>query len=236
MTEALLADAKLDVVACAIDTRPEEGTAAKLTRNLRQGRGGYVLVMALRALFGGRDRNEGETTAALMRERNVPTLLLDDSRSDEQTQDVAELAPGVLVLIAGFGIIGEPLLSLAPHGVLAYHHGDMRRYRGMPPAFWELFNDETEMGVTVQRLSPGLDDGAPVVERSFAIGPRDMLTAVEERIYDGSIDMMRDALHALARAREAPARLASYGDVYTLPNLREWVRFQAKMARRRWRA
>ena len=106
-----------------------------------------------------------------MRERNVPTLLLDDSRSDEQTQDVAELAPDVLVLIAGFGIIGEPLLSLAPHGVLAYHHGDMRRYRGMPPAFWELFNDETEMGVTVQRLSPGLDDGALSSRGASPSGP-----------------------------------------------------------------
>lgn len=39
--------------------------------------------------------------------------------------------------------------------MLSYHHGDMRRYRGQPPGFWELYNGEREIGVTVQRLAAG---------------------------------------------------------------------------------
>jgi methionyl-tRNA formyltransferase len=74
------------------------------------------------------------------------------------------LRPDLLLLIGGFGIIKAPLLDLAPQGVLSYHHGDMREYRGQPPAFWELYNGEKPNRVTVQRLSPGIDCGQPIVE------------------------------------------------------------------------
>ena len=35
----------------------------------------------------------------------------------------------------------------------------------MPPAFWELYNGEKEMGLTVQKLSVNLDSGSPLVEK-----------------------------------------------------------------------
>ncbi len=236
VVETLLADESVHVLACAVDARPRRTMRTTLLRNLRHGRGGYVAVMAVKGLIRRRRQAATATTEQLMGEHEITTLLLDDPGHPDQAQQLSGLAPDALVLISGFGIIKEPILSLAPHGVLAYHHGDLRRYRGMPPAFWELYNDETEIGVTVQRLSPGLDDGAPVVEKRFAIGRQDTLTDVKQRLYDGSIGMMCDALHAAARASEAPARLASYGDIYTLPNLRQWLRFQIKMARRRWLA
>lgn len=227
--ESLLADEAIDVRACAIDTRRRPGAREKLARNLRQGRGGYVVVMAGSVIAGKLRRGGREPTEAFARVRGITTLAVADP---SRPAALAELEPDALVLLDGFGIVEEPLLSLAPHGVISYHHGNMRRYRGMPPAFWELYNGESEIGVTVQRLSPGIDDGAPIVERSFPIGPRDSLKAVEKRIFNGSVEMMREALNALA-AGATPERLERYGEVYTLPNLRQWLRFQALMARRR---
>ena len=52
----------------------------------------------------------------------------------------------VLCLIEGYGIIKRPLLEITNFGVFSYHHGDMKFYRGMLPAFWELYNGETRMG------------------------------------------------------------------------------------------
>ncbi|MGI9657553.1 MAG: formyltransferase family protein [Gaiellaceae bacterium] len=229
----LFAEPRLEILACAIDSRPQAGTRAKLMRNLRQGRGGFVIVMAANTVLAKLRGGSGEAVAteSFMAEHGVPAIAIDDPTDEHAVAEISSLAPDALVLIAGFGIVKEPLLSLAPQGVLSFHHGDMRSYRGMPPAFWELFNEEAEMGVTVQRLSPGVDDGAPIVEKSFAIGPRERLASLERRIFGGSVEMMREALLALAGG-EAPTRLDSYGDVYTLPNLRQWLRFQAKMARR----
>ena len=59
---------------------------------------------------------------------------------------IARRTPDVLLRIGGFGIVKEPLLSLCRAGVLSYHHGDMRRYRGQPPAFWELYHGERSIG------------------------------------------------------------------------------------------
>ena len=107
-------------------------------------------------------------------------------------------------MIGGFGILKPPLLDLAPQGTLSYHHGDMRRYRGQPPAFWELYNGERSIGVTVQRLSPGIDCGQPIAERLFPIREDDTLRSLSNRIFAGSADMMIEAVRRLQEASFEP--------------------------------
>lgn len=103
----------------------------------------------------------------------------------------------VLILIGGFGIIKEQLLTITPLGVLAYHHGNMRKYRGIPPAFWELYNNEMEMGVTIQVLAPGLDCGIPIEEKSIEIRPKDSYKSLKNRAFKESENLMYDALRKL---------------------------------------
>jgi methionyl-tRNA formyltransferase len=155
------------------------------------------------------------------------------------SSDVIELVRNnnldVLLLVGGFGIIKEPLLSITPLGVLSYHHGDMRAYRGMPPAFWELYNGEKEMGVTVQVLAPGLDCGIPIEEKSICIQPKDSLKTLKIRAFKESESMMYDALRKLSNPDFKPNRIEKFGKVYTLPNLRQWLILNTKVLWRKMR-
>lgn len=219
-----------EAVAAVVDQRPPTPLTRKLKNHLRRGRGGYVAVMALRSLVGR--RTPRIDAHDFLRRRGVPTLDTDDPYSDRTIGRIAEGAPDVLLLINGFGIVKEPLLGLAPHGVLSYHHGDMRAYRGQPPAFWELYNGESEVGVTVQRLSSGLDCGDPIVERSLAIRPAETLRSLRTRHFGGSVDMLAEAVALVAEEDFRSATIDHYGSVYTIPNLREWVIFNLKVAYR----
>jgi methionyl-tRNA formyltransferase len=80
-------------------------------------------------------------------------------------ENIRKFKPDILLLIDGFGIIKEPLLKITPLGVLSYHHGNMQKYRGEPPAFLELYNNENEMGITVQILSSGLEVVSQLMKR-----------------------------------------------------------------------
>jgi folate-dependent phosphoribosylglycinamide formyltransferase PurN len=225
----LLARRAGGVVACVIDGRPPRPARARIRSNLRRGRGGYVVIMALGLL--GRRRRPAVATAPLLARAGAEVIVTEDPYGRPTAEAIAGLAPDLLVLVGGFGIVKEPLLTLAPGGILSYHHGDMRAYRGQPPGFWELCHGEPSMGVTVQRLAAGIDCGTPIVERRFAIRPTDTPRSLTRRIYAGSADMMLAAVERL-EAGERGEPLAELGRVYTLPNLREWLTCRLRVLRR----
>ena len=218
------------IVGCVIDSRPVPSLWQRTSENLARGRGGYVLVMALNRLRYS--RAPATDTSALFERLSVPVVRTEHPYSEETLQAIRDLRPEVIVLIGGFGILKRPLLDLAPHGVLSYHHGDMREYRGQPPAFWELYNGEQRIGVTVQRLSPGIDCGQPILERRFQIRSSDTLRSLTQTIFAGSTDMMLAAVQRLEDSSFRAESLVSVGRLYTLPNLRQWFVFQARVGRR----
>ena len=67
---------------------------------------------------------------------------------------------GFDVLIrCGSGILKGDILKAPKFGVLSFHHGDNRLYRGGPCGFWESLNKEDSIGFIIQRLNEELDGG-----------------------------------------------------------------------------
>ncbi|MGH7264375.1 MAG: glucosamine inositolphosphorylceramide transferase family protein [Candidatus Rokuibacteriota bacterium] len=67
-----------------------------------------------------------------------------------------------------FGIIRGKVLDVARYGVWSFHHGDMDRYRGGPPGFWEIYHDAPVTGSVLQRLTHRLDGGRVLHRGYFA--------------------------------------------------------------------
>lgn len=63
------------------------------------------------------------------------------------------------ILKFAFGIIRGPILNAALHGVWSFHHDNEQRYRGGPPAFWEIQRGDPVTGALLQRLTERLDGG-----------------------------------------------------------------------------
>ena len=118
---------------------------------------------------------------------------------------------------------------MAPKGILSYHHGNMRKYRGQPVGFWELYNGETEMGVTVQRLAAGIDKGTPIVEKVIPIEENDDVNSLRNRALMSSTTMMHEAVQLLSDPSFSPNEIRVFGPIYTLPNLRQYLRLKFKL-------
>ncbi len=222
-----------EVAGCVIDRRKPKPLLTKLVANLRRGRGGYVLVMAARRALGGSEAVEG--TREFFARRGLSVVEVEDIDAEETVTRIRRLGPDILILVGGFGIVRRPLLDAPSLGVLSYHHGDLRAYRGQPPALWELYNGEKEMGITVQKLSAGLDRGAPVVEKRVPIAYGETLASLERKIFAESAGMMFEAARILSTPGFAAKPLERYGRLYTLPNLRQWVTLHLKVFWRRSR-
>lgn len=63
------------------------------------------------------------------------------------------------ILRFGFNIIRGDVLQAAKYGVWSFHHDDETKYRGGPPAFWEIYNNDPVTGAILQRLTNRLDGG-----------------------------------------------------------------------------
>lgn len=139
------------------------------------------------------------------------------------------------MLRIGWGIIKEPLLSLTPKGIISYHHGDFQKYRGIPPCFWALYYGESEMKVTIQILSEGVDCGPIVKEKVIPIYKNDSLKALHRRTYTQTYSLAAEACKLLNNDRFIPHKLLKekLGPLYTTPSFLQIIKFIVRMNFRR---
>ncbi len=231
--QPILVDQAFEVPLVVVDARPPKPLAQKALSHLKQGCGAYIFVMALQSLLTR--RTQGIDAVEFCRKKDLECLEIHDLYSRQTIARIRAHHLDVLVLLCGFGIIKEPLLSVCPHGILSYHHGDMRRYRGMPPGLWELYHGEREMGITVQKLAAGLDRGVPIEEKHIPIYANDTLATLQARWRSEDEGMLHAALRKVRDPHFTPTLIREFGKVYTLPNLRQWLTLNVRIACRRLR-
>jgi len=226
----ILKDKSFSIKLAVIDDSPKKTITQKIKNNIRRGRGGYILIMVFQSFLARKDIKVN--TEKFCKENGISVHRTKDIYSPEAIDIIRKNNPDILLLIGGYGIIKEPLLSLARLGVLSYHHGDMRKYRGQPPALWELYNNEKEMGITVQLLTSGLDCGIPVEEKTLEIKKDDTLKKLQNKAMKESVNMMYQALKKLSDPDFVPTKIETFGKVYTIPNFRQWIILYVRILRR----
>lgn len=148
---------------------------------------------------------------------------------DDVVEDVTESTD--VCIHMGVGILKGDILQAPADGVLSYHHGDIREYRGSSAGFWEFLNGEDEMGVTLQQLTETLDGGKIVVLERFDISELHTLNDIRGRARDISADMLVEGLNRLEDPEFSPSEPETLGRVYYGSERRQYsvaLLFQAK--------
>jgi peptidoglycan/xylan/chitin deacetylase (PgdA/CDA1 family)/folate-dependent phosphoribosylglycinamide formyltransferase PurN len=94
--------------------------------------------------------------------------------SEETLAVVRGFAPDLGIVLAA-PVLKPSLFEIPRLGTINLHKGRLPDFRGMPPAFWELYHDQSELGCTIHRVERGLDTGPILLERSI---PRHRYTTV----------------------------------------------------------
>jgi hypothetical protein len=103
----------------------------------------------------------------------IPSIICQTDKRDHlsqqfRDQDIKRIREADLhfILKLGFGIIRGEILDAARYGVWSFHHDNEQTYRGGPPAFWEIYNDDKITGAILQRLTDKLDAGV-ILKKGF---------------------------------------------------------------------
>jgi methionyl-tRNA formyltransferase len=136
---------------------------------------------------------------------DVPLLRFGNFHDADCLDALRALAPD-LAVVDGTYVLRESVFLLPRFGSINLHCGKLPDYRGAPPAFWELYNGEREVGVTVHRVSAKLDEG-PILQQE--IFPLDPAPADDPVAYVGRV--WREVLrpNGLRMLAECAARVAA---------------------------
>lgn len=223
---------KAQSVCCFIDTRPGKTEYERIVENAREGYGFYVLLISMYKLFNKKFRKID--IKSYCQSRDLCFFETDDPNSEEMLDVIKGQKIDLLVYLSGFdSTIRKPLLEVTPMGVLGYHHGDMREYRGQPPAFWELYNNESSVITTILKLNEWQDTGEPVLEKQTMINSNDSLLDLRNRIFNSTTDLMAKAIETYKGEVFSPSSPKVYGTLYSYPTAWEWFTLQYRIVNRR---
>ena len=145
---------------------------------------------------GRGQRVQAPPAAEIARELGIELLQTPDVNEPEATEAIRKLKPDAIAVCAFGQLIQEPLLSEL---MLNVHPSLIPRWRGAAPIERAIMAGDEATGVTIMRVTEGLDSGPVALIEKVGIGPDEYFDALAGRLAAASGDALVGALDRLQR-------------------------------------
>lgn len=240
--------AKIAGVFVETDTMRHVGLREKVNRSIRYD--GYTATIAklARALLGKRASDDASAVESgrnslrkIAEAHNVPIHFVSNYHSEDSIA-LMHAADADLGVILGTNILKASVFKVPRLGSINIHQGLAPYYRGCPAVFWELFNGEREVGLTVHFVESKVDTGEIVLQQtvplqydySFGTDFDAFITSYREGLIGRCAQLVADAVQAIAEGTASPRpQDTSLGKRYRLPVKKEKDELRRRLRKRR---
>src|SRR5439155_9169983 len=115
-------------------------------------------------------------------QRGIPVLQPESINTPAGAASLAALNPDLFVVAAYGQILSKEVLSVPPLGGINVHASLLPKYRGAAPINWAIYHGEKQSGVTIIRMSVGLDAGDVLAQDPVDILPDETAGELEARL------------------------------------------------------
>jgi methionyl-tRNA formyltransferase len=162
-----------------------------------------------------RPRGRGRKLAAppvadAARELGLAVYQPDSVNSEEAIARIGAAGPDALALCAFGALIKEPLLS--EHVIFNFHPSLLPRWRGAAPVERAIMAGDAETGVTIMRLTAGLDSGPVCAAAPEPIAADDTYGTLAPRLATLGGGLLLDSLSSDLRWVEQDDAAATYAE------------------------
>jgi methionyl-tRNA formyltransferase len=110
-----------------------------------------------------------------------------------------------LIVVAAFGQILKPaILDLPPLGSINVHASLLPRWRGAAPVQAAILSGDSETGVTIMRMDPGLDTGPIISRQALPIRADDTGGTLTSRLAELGAELLHESLPAFVSGELIP--------------------------------
>ena len=220
-------------------TQPQRSFKQKLKRSIRYDGYPATFQKLTARIFGGKTDSFGELET--MRENrksldlcakklNIPLCKVEDYHTESAINLLRE-ADADLGILYGTNIIKEAVFSIPRLGSINIHQGLAPIYRGGPTIFWELFNGEGEIGITVHFVAAKVDTGDIILQKTipleydfshYGLNYDNFLEDFRAGLIEPSAQLITEAVGLIAIGGESRIKQdTSLGKRYRLPTKTE---------------
>ncbi len=188
-----------------------EFAAAVLARLAAEPRHRPALVLTRPDRPRGRGRRLASPPVAdLARELGIPLDQPDSVNSDPARERISGLGPVTIVVCAFGALIKEPLLS--EHDILNVHPSLLPRWRGAAPVERAIMAGDERTGVSIMRLTAGLDSGPVCLTASEPIAGGDTYGTLAPRLARLGGELLLRALDEAPAFHDQPEEGVTYAE------------------------
>jgi methionyl-tRNA formyltransferase len=130
----------------------------------------------------GSTRQTGRGMKAIAQEKGIPVFQPESINTPEGVAKLKEWGAELLVVAAYGQILSKDVLEAAPRGGINVHGSLLPKYRGAAPVAWAIYHGEKQTGVTIIRMTTGLDAGDMLAQEAIDILPEETAGELEARL------------------------------------------------------
>ncbi|MBA4190072.1 MAG: methionyl-tRNA formyltransferase [Planctomycetaceae bacterium] len=142
----------------------------------------------------GSTRQTGKGMANLAAAAGVAVAQPESINTPEGLEQLRGMRPDLLVVAAYGQILSKDVLSTPTRGTINVHASLLPKYRGAAPVAYAILGGEKQTGVTIIKVTPGLDSGDMILQESLDIAPDDTTGTLEARLAALGARMAVDAV------------------------------------------
>jgi methionyl-tRNA formyltransferase len=150
----------------------EEAAGAQALRLLA--RRGHRVTAVLSDSRGG---SRGATVASIAAGFGIPVRPAEEVRDPALAGELRATGVQLLLNVHSLYIVEDEVLAAPTLGAYNLHPGPLPERAGLHAPSWALYQGDELHGVTLHRMTPGVDEGPIAFAERFEVGPRD--TALE---------------------------------------------------------
>lgn len=184
----------------------------------------------------GSTRQVGAGMTTIAQAAGVPVYQPESINTPEGIDQLRAWQADLLVTAAYGQILRADVLQSTRLGGINVHGSLLPKYRGAAPIAWAIWRGETETGVTIIRMTTGLDAGDMLAKCRLNITPNETAGDVETRLAPLGATLAMDVIHRLA-AGPVPGEAQDPAQVTKAPKLTkehgaiDWTRSATEVCR-----
>ena len=125
---------------------------------------------------------------------NLPVFQPENFRENETVEQLKNLRPDVVAVVAYGRILPQRVLDLVPQGFINIHASVLPQYRGSAPYQWAVLDGLKETGVSAQFMVHAMDAGDVVGVSKTPIGPDETAGELLDRLAVLGADLLSETL------------------------------------------
>ena len=129
---------------------------------------------------------------------DIPVFQPENFREEETVQQLRDLQPDVVAVVAYGRILPQKVLDIPTKGCINIHASLLPNYRGSAPYQWAVLDGLKETGVTAMYLCREMDAGDMIDTAVTPIGPNETAGELLDRLAVLGADLLKDTLARMA--------------------------------------